>query len=156
MTRPGNPTSYKPGYGALAHNYCQLGATNEELGRFFGVTRRTVDNWIATIPEFAAAVRDGKAIANAKVVRALYDRAIGYQHETERTYVYRGQEKKVSNTVRYPPDTQACIFWLRNRCPDDWRGKPERPAEDPADDDDDALVAELAAAGESMRHVDGD
>ncbi len=156
MTHPGNPTSYKPGYCALAHNYCLLGATNEELGRFFGVTRRTIDNWIATIPEFAAAVRDGKTVANAKVVRALYDRAIGYRLEAERTYVYRGQEKKVSDTVRYPPDTQACIFWLRNRCPDDWSGRPERLAEEPVEDDDVALVAELSTSGESMRHVDND
>jgi len=45
---PRQPTAYKPEYCELGHNYCLLGATNEELGSFFGVTRRTVDNWIAT------------------------------------------------------------------------------------------------------------
>jgi hypothetical protein len=46
-TTPGQPTSYEPQYVELAHNYCLLGATNEVLGDFFGVTRRTIQNWIA-------------------------------------------------------------------------------------------------------------
>jgi hypothetical protein len=56
MATPGQPTSYKPEYCELGHNYCLLGATNEELGGFFGVMRCTVDNWIATHPDFAKAV----------------------------------------------------------------------------------------------------
>ena len=31
MATPGQPTSYKPEYCELAHNYCLLGATNEVL-----------------------------------------------------------------------------------------------------------------------------
>jgi hypothetical protein len=34
---PGQPTAYKAEYSELGHNYCLLGATNEELGSFFGV-----------------------------------------------------------------------------------------------------------------------
>lgn len=33
-------------------------------------------------------------------------------------------------TRHYPPDTTACIFWLKNRRPDLWRDKP-----DPTNDD---------------------
>src|ERR1700730_3561900 len=36
MATPGQPTSYKPEYIELAHNYCLLGATNEVLAGFFG------------------------------------------------------------------------------------------------------------------------
>ena len=32
MATPGQPTSCKPEYIELAHNYCLLGATNEVLG----------------------------------------------------------------------------------------------------------------------------
>jgi hypothetical protein len=32
MATPGQPTSYKPEYNELAHNYCLLGATNEGAG----------------------------------------------------------------------------------------------------------------------------
>jgi hypothetical protein len=61
MATPGQPTLYKPEYIELAHNYCLLGATNETLGDFFGVTRRTLQNWIATHPDFADAVHRGRA-----------------------------------------------------------------------------------------------
>ncbi len=67
MANPGRPTLYKREYCELAHNYCLLGATNELLGDFFGVTRRTIQNWIATRPDFAAAVYRGRAVADARV-----------------------------------------------------------------------------------------
>jgi hypothetical protein len=70
MATPGQPTAYKPEYCELGHNYCLLGATNEELASFFGVTRRTVDNWIATHHDFAKAVHEGRAIADAVIARS--------------------------------------------------------------------------------------
>ncbi len=66
MATPGKPTLYKPEYCELARNYCLLGATNEVLSDFFGVTRRTIQNWIATHPGFADAVRRGRAVADAR------------------------------------------------------------------------------------------
>ena len=65
MATPGQPTSYKPEYDELVRNYCLLGATNEALSDFFGVTRRAIQNWIATHPDFAEAVGRGRAVADA-------------------------------------------------------------------------------------------
>jgi hypothetical protein len=56
----------------LACNYCLLGATNDDLAEFFGVRSRTIDNWIATHEAFVAAVRNGRDVADAKVVRGLF------------------------------------------------------------------------------------
>ena len=42
------PASYSSGLRELAHNYCLLGATKDELAEFFGISPRTIDNWIAT------------------------------------------------------------------------------------------------------------
>ena len=140
----GRPTAYEPEYCELAHNYCLLGATAEELADFFGVTRGTINNWIATIPEFAAALREGRNLADARVARGLFARAVGYSHKVDRTVLHRGEERTVSNVVRYPPDTQACIFWLRNRRRQTWQ---ERVASEPD------LIAVLDAAGESMRNA---
>jgi hypothetical protein len=148
MATPGQPTSYKPEYGELAHNYCLLGATNEVLADFFDVAPRTIDNWIAIDPDFADAVRRGRAVADAAVVRALFDRACGFSHQVSRTTLYRGKEQTVTNTVSYPPDTQACMFWLRNRQRHYWQAKAEAPLE-VVDD----MAALLDAAGESMRHA---
>ena len=150
MATPGQPTSYKPEYNELAHNYCLLGATNEVLGDFFGVTSRTIDNWIATHPDFADAVYRGRAVADAVVVRALFERAKGFSHQVSRTTLYRGKEQTVTNTVSYPPDTQACMFWLRNRQRQYWQARAEAMPEVEAADD---MAALLDAAGESMRHA---
>jgi hypothetical protein len=144
----GRPTAYKPEYCELAHNYCLLGATAEELAGFFGVTRGTINNWIATIPEFATALREGRDLADARVARCLFARAVGYSHKVERTVLHRGQERTISNIGRYPPDTQACIFWLRNRRRQTWQ---ERAVSEPDDEPD--FIAMLDAARESMRNA---
>jgi hypothetical protein len=148
MATPGQPTSYKPEYGELAHNYCLLGATNEVLGDFFGVTSRTIDNWIGAHPDFADAAYRGRAVADTVVVRARFERAHGFSHQVNRTTLYQGKEQTITNIVSYPPDTQACMFWLRNRQREYWQAAAEAPFKI-ADD----MAALLDAAGESMRHA---
>jgi hypothetical protein len=44
MPTPGQPKLYNPAYCELACDYCLVGATNEVLADFFGVTRRTIQN----------------------------------------------------------------------------------------------------------------
>src|SRR5262245_46734866 len=146
MNPPGRPTSYHPDHCDLAREHCLLGATNAGLAQLFDVAPRTIDNWIAHHPDFAAAVRQGRQWADAKVAASLYARAVGYQHKVERTVLWRGEIRTFVTTVTYPPDTGACKFWLHNRCPADWGGRPVEPAEDEVDD-----IALLDAAGEAMR-----
>ena len=110
MTAAGRPTAYRREFCELAHNYCLLGATNEELAGFFDVAPRTVDNWIANHPPFAEAVRTGRVVADARVARCLYDRAVGYSQTVERTVLHQGKEWTLKNIVYHPPDTRACIF----------------------------------------------
>jgi hypothetical protein len=149
MNSPGQPTSYKTEYRALARNYCLLGATNEELAGFFEVSPRTIDNWIASRPEFAGAVREGRLHADADVVSRLYERAMGYVQTIERRELYRGEEKVITSTVHYPPDTNACMFWLRNRQPKKWRHRAEIAADEASTAD---FLAALEAAGERARN----
>lgn len=147
MATSGRPALYRPEYDDQAHNHCLLGGTNAGLADLFDVGQRTIDRWIADIPSFAKAVREGRAIADGRVARSLYERAVGYRQEVERTVVHRGQQMKISNTVQHPPDTQACIFWLRNRQRDFWSGSQQR-RKDALDDDD---IAALDAASEWAR-----
>jgi hypothetical protein len=144
MASPGRPTLYKADYAEQAHAHCLLGATNAGLAELFEVAPRTIDYWIANIPEFATAVREGRAVADARVARSLYERAVGYSRTIEQTALHRGEERKLVNTVHYPPDTGACIFWLRNRQPRYWssrgRDEPGGLTEE--------MLAELDAAGE--------
>ena len=124
MPTPGRPTLYDPDFADTAHNYCLLGATNADLAAFFDVAPRTIDNWLATHADFAAAVRQGRAAADARVARCLYDKAVGYDRTVERTVLHQGREHTLTNTVRVEPDTRACMFWLRNRQPAAWSGGP--------------------------------
>ena len=150
MPVTGRPTLHRPEYNEQARNHCLLGATNPQLAEVFDVSPRTIDSWIASIPEFGKAVREGRAVANAQVARSLYERAIGFQHTVKRTVLHLGQERTITNTVQFPPDTRACIFWLRNRCPENWDVRPARLPHDGADHSE-ALLAELDAAGERAR-----
>ena len=134
MNPPGRPTSYRADHCDLAREHCLLGATNAELAQVFDVAPRTIDNWIAHHPAFAAAVREGRKRADAKVAASLYARAIGFQHKVERIFLCRGEPKSFTVTVSYPPDTQACIFWLRNRRRVEWRDPPAEPASTPEDE----------------------
>jgi len=148
MTGPGRPTLYKPEHASRARELCARGATNPDLAGRFGVARSTIGQWIATHPEFAEAVQQGRDVADATAVESLFTRVTGYNHQAEKVFIHRGEPRTASYTAHVPPETRACMFWLRNRRPEDWRAKPEPMPEVVADD-----IALLDAAGERMRHA---
>jgi hypothetical protein len=150
MTTMGRPTRFHPDMCEQAHNYCLLGATNDELAEFFGVSPSTIDNWIAGRADFADAVRSGRIVADAKVARGLYARAVGYDRKVDREIILGGELKPVTSTVHYPPNVQACIFWLRNRRRRTWGDTSDSPSTS-ADD-----FALLDAADDTVLHHDGD
>jgi hypothetical protein len=121
----GRKSTYKPEHVELARKLCLLGATDKEMGDVFGVSEATVHLWRQTHLEFAEAIKEGKAAADANVANRLYRRAMGYSHEAVKIVAdaKSGAEHIVPYTERYPPDTTACIFWLKNRRPDLWRDK---------------------------------
>ncbi len=138
----GRPTVYTPENDEIARVACMLGATNETLAERFEVCRRTIDNWIATIPEFSFAVRQGRQVADETVISALFARAKGMEQKMTKVFCHRGQPVTANYTVHLPPDVCACIFWLRNRRPEQWREN--RPLVDAKDDE--AWVRELEEA----------
>jgi hypothetical protein len=143
----GRPTIYKPENAEIARHTCMLGATNEALAGRFEVCRRTIDNWIATIPEFSDAVRYGREVADEAVISALFARATGMEQKMTKVFCHRGQPVTANYTVQLPPDVRACFFWLRNRRPEQWREN--RPLVEEEDDGD--WVSELEAASERVR-----
>lgn len=150
--KPGRPTAYREEFAAQAYNLCLLGATNADLARSFGVVEATIDNWIASIPEFLGAIKAGREEADAKVAKRLYSRACGYEHKAVKIFAdaKTGAEHVVEYIERYPPDTVAAIFWLKNRRPAQWREKQELDHNvklaDIADDELAGLIATLRKA----------
>ena len=147
MTAMGRPTRFEPEMCAQAHSYCRLGATNDVLADFFHVSPSTIDRWIARHPDFRDAVRRGRVVADSRVAGALYDRAIGFDRTVERWVLVGGELKSVTSTVHYPPNVQACIFWLRHRRPGTWGDRAPASADHSYDP-----IAELEAASERARH----
>jgi hypothetical protein len=123
----GRPTDYRQEFAEQARKLCQLGATDVEIADFFGVNVRTIYRWKADHDEFCHALKAGKEIADERVERSLYQRAVGYTHDAVKIFMPAGAEEPVYAPYREhnPPDTTAAIFWLKNRRKDDWRDKRE-------------------------------
>ena len=131
----GRPSKYDPSYPKQAGKLCDLGATDAEIAAFFEVSVSTISLWKNTYPEFSEALRDGKKNADDRVVRSLYQRAIGFEHEAVKIFMPAGASEPVYAPYmeRVHADTTAAIFWLKNRRKDEWRdkheisGDPDRP-----------------------------
>ncbi len=119
----GRPTAYKKEYNLQARKLCLLGAVDKELADFFGVSEVTLNAWKQKHPTFLKSLREAKVESDSKVVRSLYERANGYSHHEDKIFVHEGEELIVPTVKHYPPDTTACIFWLKNRQKDKWKDK---------------------------------
>jgi hypothetical protein len=71
----------------------------------------------------ATSLKAGKAEADVRVERSLYQRANGYSYEAVKVFMPAGAKKSVYALYveHMPPDVTACIFWLKNRDPAHWR-----------------------------------
>jgi hypothetical protein len=125
--RGGRPTAYKPEYAKEAFEYCSIfGASDKMLAEKFKVSESTLNLWKLKHKEFSEALKAGKEEFDTKnVEKALRDRALGYSHPDVHISNYQGEITVTDIQKHYPPDTTACIFWLKNRQPDKWRDKQE-------------------------------
>jgi hypothetical protein len=71
---------------------------------------------------------------------------MGFTKEIKKHVIYRGELREIPMTLYYPPDIQACIFWLRNRRRRDWQEKGKATLRD-----DGPTISELEAASERVR-----
>lgn len=121
----GRPSSFRPEFVEQAKKLCTLGATDVELADFFKVSINTIWNWRSRHPEFLDALKLGKQAADQRVSTSLYQKAMGYTFESEKIFQYEGKVVRAKTREHVPPDTTACIFWLKNRQPEEWRDKTE-------------------------------
>jgi hypothetical protein len=116
----GRPPTYKKEYAAQAAKLCALGATDQDIADFYGVTTRTVCRWKITHPEFCHALTINKGDYDDHVERSLAMRAIGYSHPDVDIRVVDGVIVQTPITKYYPPDTKAALAWLYNRRKGQW------------------------------------
>lgn len=103
------------------------GLTLQEMAREFGVTMATVKNWRKGHPAFGAATQEGRDLADARVEDSLYQRAVGV-HAKVKAFDKKGDLVEID--LYEKPDVVACIFWLKNRRPKQWRDAPKNEYHD--------------------------
>jgi len=125
--KPGVPqldkSKYKSEFAKMARILAEQGATDDILADAFSVSTSAIKGWYSAHPEFGTAVREGKnAVFDPKVERSLAQRALGYTVDTEEVKILaNGAIIRYPVRKHFPPDTTACIFWLKNRNPEKWR-----------------------------------
>jgi hypothetical protein len=117
------PSAYRSLFAEQALKLCKLGATDKELADFFSVTEKTINTWKINFPEFLQSLKRGKQESDERVEQSLYRRALGYSHDAVKIFHDAAGTTAVPYVEHYPPDTTACIFWLKNRKPGEWRDK---------------------------------
>jgi len=110
MAKVGRPTKYTIEHAIQAENYALIGFDDIRMADAFDVTVATITLWKKKHPEFSAAIKNGKDVADGNVGISLYKQATGFT----------GPDGKY-----YPPNPTACIFWLKNRQKAVWRDKQE-------------------------------
>ena len=126
----------KPKYNAQYHDdwawsLAAMGATNEDIASAIGVSKRTIIRWAKEHESFGKALSEGKAVSDARVIRSLYQSAIGYDYEEKKRIVEidkDGNTKpvKVETTTKHVPGSVAAqCFWLKNRQREKWQDRPE-------------------------------
>jgi len=145
------PSTFKADYVRQAQELYAEGLTDRELAAAFGVCRMTIFRWRAAYPEFAEATKLGKEVADDRVERALYERAIGYEEEAVSVYRPTGGEEPV--IVRYKrdvrPDVTAALQWMRARRPGHW-ARPAPPSKEEVN-----IAEEIREAMERVDRIAG-
>ena len=105
----------------------EYGHTDDFMADFFGVNVATWHYWKKKHPLFFKQLKGWKAVADDRVERALYERAIGYEWEEDAVVFDKSHNRNVKVRIekRLPPDVGACRYWLGNRRPLQWREKIE-------------------------------
>jgi transposase-like protein len=107
----------------VAQFMCQRGATMAELAQAFNIANSTLYEWCNQHRELHEAVQVNADAFNTRVERALAERAIGF-FVTLREEIRDEKTGKVLAPAQrqyYPPDTTACIFFLKNRLREKWK-----------------------------------
>lgn len=119
----GRPKKFRDEFIGQVEKLCSIfGADDKKLAEYFKVAESTLNKWKIDYPEFSESLKRGKDTYDTEnVEKSLRERAVGYEHEDEKIFCHEGKIIRCKTIKRYPPDTTACIFWLKNRDQDRWR-----------------------------------
>ena len=102
------PSSYDPEFAKQAEKLCTLGATDAELADFFEISVSTIYRWANAYKEFCDALKAGKEACDERVVRSLYNRAVGYTFDSEKIVVVDKKVERVA--IMFAMEQEAAPF----------------------------------------------
>lgn len=105
--------------------WARAGLSEKQIAKNMGIAYSTFRNWKNDYVALSASLKKGKEVVDFEVENALYKKAMGFEYEETETYIeiVDGERKQRVKkfTRRSLPDTQAMIYWLNNRKPNEWR-----------------------------------
>src|SRR6516162_8919764 len=115
----GRHSQFDPKFTRRAELACRAGFTDKELAELFDVSLSAIEKWKRQREDFRNVLKVGKAEADSRVERSLYERATGYSYNAVKIFLPYGSREPVYTPYveHVPPDTTAAIFWLKNRQP---------------------------------------
>ena len=116
----GRPSKYKPEYADIARKLCaQCGFIDLQLAKWFEVNVDTIYQWKLKHPEFAEALKVGKAETDDLVERSVVAHISGY-YVTEDEMDRSGNVKQLRKWI--PGNPRAGMKWLAARRSEQYRG----------------------------------
>jgi hypothetical protein len=140
----GRPPTYQRRFCAIAKALIARGSTQWELADVLGVSEATVSVWKGEHPEFSKAIEGANDNADNKVVRGLYERAVGCSVPDTHFAVINDEVVATPTVKHYPPSPDAARFWLEQRRRKQWGKNVTQVDEDPMKQLAISLARELA------------
>ena len=103
----------------------KAGMDDPFIADFLGISIQKFRGLKRKYPMFADLCDDWRKFATERVERALYERAVGYEHPEEKVFCDKGEIITHEQTKHYPPDVGAAKYWLNNRKSKEWKEKQE-------------------------------
>lgn len=121
----GRPSKCTPKTLRLIEDLALAGFSDEKISKLVGISRSTLGLRKKDDKEFSDRVFRNRELAQARVARALFERAIGYKVKSVRIFAdpKSGKVVQVPFWEHWPPSEAACMTFLKNRCGDLWKDK---------------------------------
>lgn len=116
-------TVFLPDYPDQVRAIAMRGLSDTEMAAVFGISPKLLESWRAFYPSFDEAIRSGRTAADARVVQALFDNAVGFEYDED--VVLRTKDGAWVETVKKKKlgETAAQKYWLNNRQSEHWGEK---------------------------------
>lgn len=113
----------------LLEGWARDGLTEKQIAANCRCSPATLRDWMDRFPAIAEALRKGHRSMDYAVENAVLHAALGYDYTEETTTTESsekgGETERRSERKRHAkPNIQAARFWLINRQPEKWGGRP--------------------------------